>query len=57
MKVKISTRSVGQSFGTEGVIYARGKIVATTDTFPYGFDLAAREAAEAIAEKRGWTVG
>jgi hypothetical protein len=56
MKVKISTRTVGQHFGTEGVIYTRGKVIATTDTFPYGFDLAAWEAAEAIAEKRGWTI-
>lgn len=57
IRVRISTQNVGQSFGTEGVIKAlNGRVLATTDTKPYGFHFAARSAAESLAAKRGWLV-
>lgn len=57
IRVRISTRNVGQHFGTEGVVKAlSGRVLATTDTKPYGFDAAARSAAESLAAKRGWVV-
>jgi hypothetical protein len=54
-KVRISTRNVGQSFGTQGVILAlNGRVLASTDTKPYGFHAAARAAAEQLAERLGY---
>lgn len=55
--VKISTKNVGQNFGTVGVLKARnGRVVAETDTYPRGFAQAATDAAEALAAKLGYEV-
>jgi hypothetical protein len=55
--VRISTKSVGQSFGTIGVLtYRSGRRAAETETLPYGFTAAATIAAEALAAKLGFAV-
>lgn len=49
-KVTISTETVGQAFGTRGVVRSAktGRVLATTETKPYGFTTAAVEAAREI---------
>jgi hypothetical protein len=57
--VRIETCNVGQNFGTVGVVRdARTgrKLAVTDDTYPLGFTAAACAAAEALAERKGWTV-
>lgn len=57
-KVTIRTRTVGQSFGTVGQIVSlrTGKVLAETDTRPYGMSGAAIADAETVATKRGYMV-
>lgn len=57
-RVRIATETVGQHFGTCAVLRdARsGRRLESTDTYPLGFVVAARDAAESIAKKRGWVV-
>ena len=55
--VRISTRTVGRNFGTEGVIRARnGRVLATTCPVPLGFESSALIAAATLARRNGWTV-
>ena len=55
--VRISARTVGRNFGTEGVIRARnGRDLATTGPHPLGFTSAALTAAADLARRNGWTV-
>lgn len=55
--VRISTRTIGQNFGIEGVIRARnGRVIATTVPRPLGFVSAALTAAADLASRNGWTV-
>lgn len=59
MRVYLDTATVGQAFGTVGLVrrVGSGRIVAeTADVFPYGFDYAARRAARTHALRRGWVV-
>ncbi len=59
MSVYLSTRTVGQHFGTCGVVrrVGDGRVVAKSDTVrPYGFTGAALEDAEALATCKGWSV-
>lgn len=57
IRVRITTRNVGQAYGTEGVIKAlNGRVLATTDARPYGFTAAAESAAHALAERKGFVV-
>lgn len=52
--VTIRTRTVGQSFGTIGQVVARnGRVLAETDTKPYGFHEAAEQAARDLAGRIG----
>ena len=57
-KVTLRTRTVGQSFGTVGQVVSlrTGKVLAETDTRPYGMSGAALDAAESLATKRGYMV-
>lgn len=55
--VRIRVRGVGQSFGCVGQLVARnGRVIEETDMKPHGMTAAARDAALAIATKRGWEV-
>jgi hypothetical protein len=59
VKVVIKTATVGQNFGTVGLVCdARSgrKLAETADTYPLGFVTAARAGAEALAKKNGWTL-
>jgi hypothetical protein len=55
--VRISTRPTSTNFGCLGVIKARnGRVIAETTVFAHGCDHLAREAAETLAARNGWTV-
>lgn len=62
MQVTIETRTVGQKFGTIGIVRALrkdgrpGRELAAAEVRPYGFDDAARQDAANLAESNGWTV-
>ena len=59
MNVTVKTRTVGQHFGTCGIIRSAKngrKLAETPDTYPLGFTTAAIEAAKGIARRKGWTV-
>ncbi len=44
--VSVRVRPVGQAFGVVGEVVARnGRVIATTKTYPHGFDQSARQAA------------
>ena len=52
-KVKVYTETVGQSFGTAGIVKVGRKVVHITRTFPYGFTAPAIAAAERWAKEKG----
>jgi hypothetical protein len=55
--VRIVVAPVGQRFGCIGILKARnGRVIATTEVLPHGCDHLAREAAEDLAARNGWTV-
>lgn len=56
--VRITTRTVGQHFGTCAVVKdaKTGRKLAEGETKPYGFTAAAVANGEDIAKKNGWTV-
>ena len=50
--VTIRVRPVGQAFGCCGEVVSRnGRVLATTDTMPYGFTQSAIDAAVELAER------
>jgi len=52
--VTIRTREVGQKFGVVGEVVSRnGRVLATTETYPYGFDNQAHLAAVKLAVAYG----
>jgi hypothetical protein len=52
-KTTITTRTVGQAFGTEAVVRApHGRIIYTTRTYPYGFTGPALRDAEAWVDSQ-----
>jgi hypothetical protein len=53
---KIKIKNVGINFGTYACLYVGKKRVYVTRTYPYGFDGAARMAAEMKAEEMGLRV-
>lgn len=62
-RVYITTSTVGQSFGTVGLILRHhpgcrdhGKLLAETDVKPFRFVAAALNAAVDLAANRGWLV-
>lgn len=57
-RVTVETRTVGQSFGTVGVVRdMRGRKIAESPTVrPFGFSEQACRDALAIVEARGWAV-
>ena len=55
--VKISTRTVGQKFGTAGVVKARnGRVLHVCSARPYGFTESAESDARSYAERNGMTI-
>ena len=56
--ITIRTRSIGQNFATcAQLVSARtGRVLAETGERPYGFDAAAIQDAETLAEPRGYRV-
>ncbi len=55
--VRFRVVPVGQYFGCCAQLRARnGRVVWESRVLPYGFDGAAREVAEAEAERRGWHI-
>jgi hypothetical protein len=55
--VKIHVAPTGRNFGVVGQLRARnGRVIWESDVLPRGFEAAAREAAAAAAERKGWTV-
>lgn len=58
-RVKVETRTVGQSFGVVGVVRdarTRRKLVETDEVRPYGHNHSAARDAERLAEERGWEI-
>lgn len=63
LRIYITTRTVGQSFGTVGVLNRfhpgcpdHGEVLAETNLKPFGFTGAALNSAVNMATDRGWTV-
>lgn len=57
--VRIETRTVGQSFGTVGIVRdaKTGEKLAESETVrPYGYTYSAARDADEIAQDRGWQV-
>jgi hypothetical protein len=52
--VTLRTRNVGESFGIVGqVVAGNGRVLAETETKPYGFTASALDAARTLAERVG----
>ena len=55
--VSISTKTVGQNFGTVAVLVNEaGRTLVKTSVRPHGFEDAARAEARDIAARKGWRV-
>jgi hypothetical protein len=50
-KLKVRVRVVGDHFGCVGEVLRRGRVIAQTPVYPYGFTANAKAAAEALARE------
>jgi hypothetical protein len=55
-QVTISVRTVGQSFGCEGILRCGSRVIWTSRVYPFGFRANAYTAAEDKAKAEGWAV-